>query len=83
MTAMPPTEADRRFRAALRARLAELGWKQKDLAERLNVPAPRVSELLNGDHSLLLSRMCEIAEAVELEPHEMLSPQLPTLAAAA
>jgi predicted XRE-type DNA-binding protein len=55
----PQDAADLEFRAdlmiAMRRYFEDRGWKQTDIGNKLGIPQPRVSELVNGKINLLSS----------------------------
>ena len=55
---------------AIKARMKELGVTQKDLAERLGVAKPTVSQKINGVRPLYLDEAEIIAEAISLTAAE-------------
>jgi transcriptional regulator with XRE-family HTH domain len=61
------------FQANLRRRLAELGIRQKDLAERLNCTEAYVSQLLSGHTHPGLEVLEKVAKALDTQPGELIS----------
>ncbi|MBQ8263567.1 MAG: helix-turn-helix transcriptional regulator [Clostridia bacterium] len=55
---------------AIKKRMKELGITQKDLAERLGVAKPTVSQKINGVRPLYLDEAEAIADAIKLSSSE-------------
>ena len=56
----------------VRARMSELGMRQADLAKRLNVDKSYVSQILNGHRRPGLDSLEDFANALEIEPSDLL-----------
>ena len=69
-----PEELRAVFRQNLRKRRIRLGLSQVDLAARLGVFQPYISDLESGRKSPLMETLAEIAEALETTPARLLTP---------
>ena len=67
-----PTYLAKDFQKAVKARLALLGLKQKDLAEALGVQDGTVSYMLQKPESIQVARLREMIRILELEPETVL-----------
>jgi plasmid maintenance system antidote protein VapI len=52
------------FLIEARARMRELGWTHGDLAKKLGISRPRVTELLSAKHSLTAKTMQRVTKAL-------------------
>ena len=60
--------------ANLRREMSARGLSAKDLADRLKWHAPRLFEILRGEHSPKLKTVEQLAEALDLSPTALLLP---------
>lgn len=65
--------ATSRFRENLVAMLKEQGLRHKDLAERLGVSRPSVTQMLSRDYSLTLDHAQRIADALKVPLETLIS----------
>ena len=69
-----PEELRQVFRDNMRKRRMDIGLSQVDLAERLGVFQPYISDLESGRKSPLMETLADIAEALETTPAKLLTP---------
>lgn len=55
------------FTSQLWVRLKQLGWTQKDLADKVGKKQPYVSRVLNGNHNATVETLVTLAHAAGLE----------------
>lgn len=72
-TEMQPRELVEIFAANVKSRRKSLGITQAQLAKRLDVHTPYISDLENGKKTPFLGNIARIAEALEMQPDELLS----------
>lgn len=67
-----PTMLDMTFAVRLREIRISLGLTQSELARRMGVSQPRIAEMEKGEYSPTLSTLQKIANALKINPHELL-----------
>lgn len=70
---MQPTELVTVFAENVKRFRKSLGMTQGQLAERLDVHVPYISDLERGVKSPYLPNLAKLAEALEVEPFELLA----------
>lgn len=60
------------FRANVQAHLDRLGWDRKDLAAAMGVTRSYITQVLGGHRGVGLAAVDNFAEALEVEPVELL-----------
>lgn len=66
---------DAQFREGVNAALAEKGWTRSELARRLGMSPPTVTQYLNGQISPGVGIIEKFCAALDLEPHLELAPK--------
>lgn len=70
---MQPRELVAIFAANVKTRRKTLGLTQAQLAERLNVHVPYISDLEHAKKTPYLGNIAKIADALEIQPEELLA----------
>jgi transcriptional regulator with XRE-family HTH domain len=70
-----PSLALMEFTMALAKAMAEIGMKQKDLAEALDVSPPYISSVMSGNENLTVEQMSRLAEAAGSSLHLTIAPK--------
>lgn len=65
------------FRRNVRVRMGQLGLSQADLAERLDVTAGFVSQMLSGHRNPGLNSLEDFAKALEIDASELIREKIP------
>ncbi|MCC5944747.1 MAG: helix-turn-helix transcriptional regulator [Bernardetiaceae bacterium] len=60
-------KASQKIAIRVLARLRELEWTQKDLAERLEVSPQQVSKIVSGKENLTLQTLVQLQEILDIE----------------
>lgn len=63
------------LRVRVKSRLTELRISQNELGRRMGVSSAEISDWLSGKTAVRYERVCEMAEALETQPWELLKPQ--------
>lgn len=69
---MPPDQLKQIIRENIRARRAEQGLTQADLAILMGVTAPAISQIERGYTSLSVEMLAKIADALAVQPSMLL-----------
>jgi transcriptional regulator with XRE-family HTH domain len=67
-----------RFGGLLKAHRVRLGLTQEALAERANISTDMVSKIEGGNSGARFGVITQLAEALDVDPAELFTPDLPT-----